>query len=512
LRFRRFGAHAVGRAAIGLLGLGFLAAATAQAAADIRSLNLYNIHTEERATIVFKRDGVYDQAGLQQINMFLRDWRRDEPTRMDPHLLDLVWEAYRESGSHDYIHVVSGYRSPTTNASLRRLSNGVAENSLHMAGKAMDFYLPDVKLARLREIGLTLQSGGVGYYPTSGAPFVHMDTGSVRHWPRMTRQQLVQVFPNGGTLHIPSDGNPLPGYQQALAAYNARKATGADIVPLRAVGPAISQPVAVASKGAVGAPMPLLSPGRETAIAVASYSPPPMPRLAPELATAAIPDAAPMALASATFAPSFDLAWSEPDVPDDLAEAMAALGIVHAPVQPISPTAVVATVDLDRSSRAAAITNAVLRDDQGSAGLPQLLAYAPLDPFLSPGSWSPSDDATTAAAAPGPAADAGQAPAVPPIEPTPRVYTPPLAMAALDTAGLRLWMGSGSTRQEAYALLTMPDLSQSSGLISKPDASFGTGFGRTASNLRTDHFTGPAAIRPLSVELAPARLVTASRF
>ena len=87
----------------------------------------------------------------------------------------------------------------------------------------MDFFIPDVPLAKLREIGLRMQIGGVGFYPTSGSPFVHMDTGSVRHWPRMTRQQLVRVFPNGNTLHVPSDGKPLPGYAEALAAYKARK-------------------------------------------------------------------------------------------------------------------------------------------------------------------------------------------------------------------------------------------------------------------------------------------------
>ena len=113
---------------------------------------------------------------------------------------------------------------------LRSRSRGVAKRSQHMLGKAMDFYFPDVSLAKLRAIGLRMQVGGVGFYPTSGSPFVHMDTGSVRHWPKMTRQQLVSVFPNGKTLHIPSDGRPLPGYEQALADYKARKASGDTIM------------------------------------------------------------------------------------------------------------------------------------------------------------------------------------------------------------------------------------------------------------------------------------------
>ena len=103
---------------------------------------------------------------------------------MDPRLLDLVWEAYRASGATDYIQVVCGYRSPATNSMLRSRSKGVAEKSQHMLGKAMDFYIPGVPLKKLRDIGLKMQGGGVGYYPTSGSPFVHMDVGNVRHWPR----------------------------------------------------------------------------------------------------------------------------------------------------------------------------------------------------------------------------------------------------------------------------------------------------------------------------------------
>ena len=95
-----------------------------------------------------------------------------------------------------------------------------------MLGKAMDFFIPGVKLSRLREIGFKLQGGGVGYYPKSGSPFVHFDTGNVRAWPRMSRDQLVRIFPDGKTLHLPPDGKPLPGYQQALASYQARKKKG----------------------------------------------------------------------------------------------------------------------------------------------------------------------------------------------------------------------------------------------------------------------------------------------
>ncbi|MCG6858846.1 MAG: DUF882 domain-containing protein [Salaquimonas sp.] len=206
--------------------LAALLAVPAQAGAETRSLKLYYLHTGEKAIITYKKDGKYIPGGMAKINRFLRDWRRNEPTKMDPHLMDLIWEVYKQSGSKDYIHVVSGYRAPATNAMLRKRGHGVAKYSQHMLGKAMDFFLPDVKLSKLREIGLKAGVGGVGFYPTSGSPFVHLDTGNVRHWPRMTRQQLVKVFPHGGTLHIPSDGKPLPGYEAALAAYKARKDTG----------------------------------------------------------------------------------------------------------------------------------------------------------------------------------------------------------------------------------------------------------------------------------------------
>ncbi len=213
------------------VAMGVLASATA-ASAETRSLKIFNLHTKDKAEIVFKRNGRYDPAGLKKVNYVLRDWRRNEPTKMDPRLLDLIWEAYRASGSRDYLHVVSAYRSPKTNAMLRGRSKGVAEKSQHMLGKAMDFYLPDVKLKTLRNIGLKLQTGGVGYYPTSGSPFVHMDVGNVRHWPKISRQELVSVFPNGKTLHVPSDGKPLPGYDVALASYKSRRSSGSSALAL----------------------------------------------------------------------------------------------------------------------------------------------------------------------------------------------------------------------------------------------------------------------------------------
>jgi len=198
---------------------------------DTRTISLHHLHTGEDLTITYKRDGKFDEAALEKLNHILRDWRVEQTIKMDPHLIDLVWEVNREVGSKQPIQIVCGYRSPSTNAMLRAHSRGVAQFSQHMLGKAMDFYIPGVELSQLRDVGLRLQRGGVGFYPTSGWPFVHLDTGNVRHWPRVPRDYLVRLFPNGKTVHIPADGRPLPGFQLALAEIHAR---GQEVVPATA--------------------------------------------------------------------------------------------------------------------------------------------------------------------------------------------------------------------------------------------------------------------------------------
>ena len=141
---------------------------------------------------------------------------------MDRHLFDILWEVYRDVDGKKPIQIISAYRSPATNSMLRRRSSGVARFSQHMLGHAMDFYIPDVPLEQIRAAGLRLQRGGVGFYPTSGSPFVHLDTGSVRHWPRMTQDQLARVFPDGRTVHLPSNGGPMKGYELARADIERR--------------------------------------------------------------------------------------------------------------------------------------------------------------------------------------------------------------------------------------------------------------------------------------------------
>jgi uncharacterized protein YcbK (DUF882 family) len=205
-----------------LIGAGSVHDATALG--ETRTLSFHHTHSGEDLTVTFKRDGRYDEAALKEINHYLRDWRSQDQTTMDRHLFDILWEVYRDVDAKQPIQIISAYRSPSTNAMLRRRSahTGVARFSQHMLGHAMDFFIPGVPLEKIRFAGLRLQRGGVGFYPTSGSPFVHLDTGNVRHWPRMTHDQLVRVFPNGRTVHVPSDGNPLPGYQLAMADIEKR--------------------------------------------------------------------------------------------------------------------------------------------------------------------------------------------------------------------------------------------------------------------------------------------------
>ena len=250
-----------------------------------RTLWLHHTHTGETARFTFRKNGQYDQSVLSAMNRFLADWRTKEPTRMDPALVDLIWQIYQQVGATQPVNIVSSYRTPQTNANLRKTSMGVAENSQHMRGKAMDIYIPGVPLAKLREAAMRYQVGGVGYYPTSGSPFVHVDTGNVRAWPRMTRAQLKKIFPDGKTLHLPSDGKPLsePGRVFAMAEWSrchtvpctgnlppladnvlVAAVDGAAIAPRPAAREAIGDDPAqrLVATTTVTAPIPLYRPGR----------------------------------------------------------------------------------------------------------------------------------------------------------------------------------------------------------------------------------------------------------
>ena len=148
--------------------------------ANVRSLALNNLHTGERHNFAYWIDGAYVPDALSAANHLLRDYRNNEVHVIEPKLLDLVTLLQRQLGSSAEVQVISGYRSPATNAAMHEHSNGVAAHSLHMKGMAMDIRLADVPLDRLHNAALALQAGGVGYYPSQD--FVHVDVGRVRKW------------------------------------------------------------------------------------------------------------------------------------------------------------------------------------------------------------------------------------------------------------------------------------------------------------------------------------------
>ncbi|WP_455212624.1 DUF882 domain-containing protein [Kaarinaea lacus] len=145
-----------------------------------RQLAFYNLHTGEKLRATYWAEGDYITEELNALNYLLRDHRTNETQAIDENLLDLLYVLQQQVDNSSAYHIISGYRSPKTNAKLRQQSNGVAKRSLHMQGKAIDVRLPGVPLKHLRQAALQLHAGGVGYYPKSN--FVHLDTGRPRFW------------------------------------------------------------------------------------------------------------------------------------------------------------------------------------------------------------------------------------------------------------------------------------------------------------------------------------------
>ncbi len=145
-----------------------------------KRLSFYHTHTNKKLEIAYSRDGEYIDSALVEINSFLADFRTGDVTSMDPKLLDLMYDIRESLGSSGTFEVISAYRSPQTNEMLRDRSDGIAKNSQHLLGKAIDVRLDDVDLPKLRDVALAMQRGGVGYYEKSN--FVHVDTGRVRRW------------------------------------------------------------------------------------------------------------------------------------------------------------------------------------------------------------------------------------------------------------------------------------------------------------------------------------------
>ena len=145
-----------------------------------RTLDLVNVNTKETLTVTYWSDGTYHRDALDKLNHFLRDSQNNQQTEMDPLLFDVLWNTMNLVGYHASVEVLSAYRSPTTNAWLASMSRGVARDSQHMNGNAMDIRFPSVPVFKIRQAARSLQMGGVGFYPRSG--FVHLDTGPVRYW------------------------------------------------------------------------------------------------------------------------------------------------------------------------------------------------------------------------------------------------------------------------------------------------------------------------------------------
>jgi uncharacterized protein YcbK (DUF882 family) len=166
------------------------------AGGETRTISLHHVHTNESLTVTYMVNGRYVPSAMKQINYLLRDWRRKVVITIDPRTIDLAWELHEDLGSQRPINIICGYRSPQTNAFLHRIGRNVAKKSQHMAGKAIDLYFPDVPLVKIRNSALVRKLGGVGYYPSSN--FVHLDSGSVRHWgPYISNSQWAQIFREG---------------------------------------------------------------------------------------------------------------------------------------------------------------------------------------------------------------------------------------------------------------------------------------------------------------------------
>ena len=161
-------------------GRSSLAVAQSTIALPERKLSLLNLHTGEHLKATYWAEGQYQTSELKAINHVLRDHRTGDAYHMDNDLLNLLHTLHQKMDSRQEFEVISGYRSPKTNAALNKKSSGVAKKSLHMQGKAIDIRLPGCQLADLRKAAINCQTGGVGYYPKSD--FIHIDTGRVRRW------------------------------------------------------------------------------------------------------------------------------------------------------------------------------------------------------------------------------------------------------------------------------------------------------------------------------------------
>lgn len=340
-----------------------IGATLTRAGGEERTISFFHIHTKETLTVTYKRDGTYIPEALEKIDWVMRDWRKNKSTKMDPKTVDIIWEMHRELGSKEPVHIICGYRSRETNNMLRRSVGGQASQSEHITGRAIDFMFPDVPVRRLRYAAMTRERGGVGYYPTSGVPFVHVDTARVRHWPRMGRDELALIFPSGRSQHEPTDGRPIS--PRDVAAARAKSQNASLVAEVAAYFDLKS------------------SPPRDTAVAMVDPS---LPK-APEPKPAARPVVASQSLSGAPR-----MGIGAPPAGAEERQAVAALPPQAEPTMP-QPKLVSAPKPLDRPSR---FTPAVAKADRQK--LDQLVTLASLD--VSPPSPAPAKRAPSVVAEP----------------------------------------------------------------------------------------------------------------
>lgn len=181
--FLGFGAVAAAAAFVPARALAATAAAPRPSLALERDLAFFHTHTSERLSVPYCSGGEYLPPALKEIDVLLRDFRVNKVKPIDPGLLDLLFQLNGVLGTDQPFHVISGYRTPETNAMLQERGgahSGVATHSLHIDGKAIDIRVPGIRLEHLRDSAKSLKLGGVGFYP--GSNFVHVDTGRVRYW------------------------------------------------------------------------------------------------------------------------------------------------------------------------------------------------------------------------------------------------------------------------------------------------------------------------------------------
>jgi uncharacterized protein YcbK (DUF882 family) len=264
------------------------------AGGETRTISLYHVHTKESLTVTYMVNGRYVPSAMKQINYLLRDWRRNEVITIDPRTIDLMYELHADLRSHAPVHIVCGYRSPRTNAFLKRIGRNVARQSQHMVGKAIDIYFPDVATKTIRDSALVRQVGGVGYYRSAGGPtgFLHIDSGHVRHWgPAISRTEMAMIFRNarktigarfgagGGTLF--ASAKPVEPPPSIETAYDGSEDDMAAMSEEASQAPEPAAPVVATLLDPAPPVKPVAKPALEVPAQVVQGYPVPKPRPKP---------------------------------------------------------------------------------------------------------------------------------------------------------------------------------------------------------------------------------------